>query len=149
MFRPTPRERAVVIQRPADRYGTAPRKAPRSVLILLGVLVVVAGLVVAYLGYRQYGPQDIEAERIGYDVIDDSTVTLDFKVTRAEPNKPVVCYVRALDPDQVEVGRREVLIAGSTDKTVRIDTVIRTSARTGAASVYGCSDKVPAYLHAG
>lgn len=139
----------MVTDRPADRYGTAPRKTHRLLPILAGVVVVIIGLGVAYLGYQQYGPKDIEPERIGYNVVNDSTVTLDFKLTRQDPNQPVVCFVRALDPDSIEVGRREVLIAGSDDKTVRINTTIRTTARAGAANIYGCSENIPEYLRAG
>ncbi len=139
----------MVTERPADRYGTAPRKTSRLLLIIVGAIVAVIGLGVAYLGYQQYGPQEIEPARIGYNVVDDSTVTLDFKLTRQDPNQPVVCYVRALDPDNIEVGRREVLISGSDNETVRIETIIRTSARAGAANIYGCSENVPGYLRAG
>ncbi|MFI6868488.1 DUF4307 domain-containing protein [Nocardia sp. NPDC050406] len=139
----------MVTQRPADRYGTAPRASRRPLLYLVGAIVVIAGLVVAYLGYRQYGPKDIEPERIGYNVVSDSEVTVDFKLTRKDPEQPVVCYVRALDPDNHEVGRREILIPGSDEETVRVNTVIRTSGRAGAANIYGCSENVPAYLRAG
>ncbi|MGY5283502.1 DUF4307 domain-containing protein, partial [Nocardia gipuzkoensis] len=45
---------------PADRYGTRPRKRRRWVVPALGVVVVLAGLGVAYLGYQKYGPDDIE-----------------------------------------------------------------------------------------
>ncbi|GAB4588841.1 DUF4307 domain-containing protein [Nocardia sp. IFM 10818] len=118
-------------------------------MILLGAGVLIAGVIVAYLGYQQYGPKDIEPERIGYTVVDDSTVEVDFKLTRKNPETPVVCYVRALDADGVEVGRREVLVPASTDGTVRLTTVVKTIERAGAGNIYGCSEKVPAYLRAG
>lgn len=139
----------MVTQRPADRYGTAPRTNRRPLAYLIGAIVVIAGLGVAYLGYRQYGPQDIEPDRIGYNVVSDSEVTLDFKLTRSDPEQSVVCFVRALNGDNLEVGRREVLIPGSDEKTVRVNTIIRTTARAGAANTYGCSHNVPAYLRVG
>ncbi|WP_307817553.1 DUF4307 domain-containing protein [Nocardia acididurans] len=136
-------------ERPADRYGISRRKTPRWLPYALGVFVIAAGVVVAFLGYRTYGPKDIEPERLGYTVVDDSTVDVDFKVTRQDPGKPIVCYVRALTGDSTEVGRREVLIPASDSGTVRLTTRLRTTERAGAANIYGCSDKVPAYLRAG
>ncbi|AYF72824.1 DUF4307 domain-containing protein [Nocardia yunnanensis] len=136
-------------ERPADRYGIAPKKQRRWLPWALGAIVIAAGLGVSYLGYRTYGPQDIEPDRIGYSIIDDSTVSVDFKVTRKDPGTPVVCFVRAMDGDTDEVGRREILVPASDSGTVRVVTEIKTTRRAGAGNVYGCSDHVPAYLRAG
>ncbi|NKY25402.1 DUF4307 domain-containing protein [Nocardia gamkensis] len=134
---------------PADRYGTRPRKPRRWIVPVLGVLVVLAGLGVAYLGYQKYGPEDIEAEQLGYVVVDDSTMTIRLKVTRADPERPVVCFVRAMARDGSELGRREVLVEPSSSGTVELTTVVRSSARPASGSVYACSDRVPGYLRAG
>lgn len=134
---------------PADRYGIRPRKPRRWVALALGVVVVLAGLGIAYLGYQKYGPDDIEAEQLGYVVLDDSTMTIRLKVTRADPERPVVCFVRAMARDGSELGRREVLIEPSGSGTVELTTVVRSSARPASGSVYACSDQVPGYLRAG
>ncbi|MCC3328989.1 DUF4307 domain-containing protein [Nocardia abscessus] len=134
---------------PADRYGTRPRKRRRWVAPALGVVVVLAGLGIAYLGYQKYGPDDIEAEQLGYVVVDDSTMTIRLKVTRADPQRPVVCFVRAMARDGSELGRREVLVEPSGSGTVELTTVVRSSARPASGSVYACSDQVPGYLRAG
>jgi hypothetical protein len=134
---------------PADRYGIRPRKPRRWVALALGVVVVLAGLGIAYLGYQKYGPDDIEAEQLGYVVVDDSTMTIRLKVTRADPERPVVCFVRAMARDGSELGRREVLIEPSGSGTVELTTVVRSSARPASGSVYACSDQVPGYLRAG
>ncbi|WP_405485724.1 DUF4307 domain-containing protein [Nocardia sp. NBC_00511] len=136
-------------ERPADRYGDKPRQNRRWLPYALGLVVVLAGLGVAYLGYKTYGPQAIEPDRVGYTIVDDSNTSVDFKVTRKNPGTPVVCFVRAMDGDTDEVGRREVLVPGSDSGTVLVTTTIKTSRRAGAGNVYGCSDKVPAYLRAG
>ncbi|MFR9750948.1 DUF4307 domain-containing protein [Nocardia sp. 004] len=135
-------------QRP-DRYGT--RQAPRRRWIApaLGALVVLAGFGVAYLGFQKYGPKDIEAEQLGYTVVDDSTMTIRFKVTRADPAQQVVCFVRAMARDGSELGRREVLIEPSDSTAVQLTTVVRASARPVSGSVYGCSAQVPGYLRTG
>ncbi|MFE2998874.1 DUF4307 domain-containing protein [Nocardia sp. NPDC059246] len=136
-------------ERPADRYGITPRKTRRWLPYALGAVVILAGLGVSYLGYRTYGPQAIEPDRIGYTIVDDSTVSVDFKVTRKDPGQAVVCFVRAMDGDTDEVGRREILVPGSDSGTVRVVTTIKTTRRAGAGNVYGCTDHVPAYLRAG
>ncbi|HLS76409.1 MAG TPA: DUF4307 domain-containing protein [Nocardia sp.] len=132
--------------RPADRYGTQAANRPAWLLPLVALVVLLAGAGVAYLGFQKYGPAEIEAEELGYTVVDDETVRLRFKVTRTDPATPVVCFVRAMDRDTVEVGRREVLITGSEHGTVEIATEIRTSSRPSSGSVYGCSATVPEYL---
>nr|WP_024800072.1 DUF4307 domain-containing protein [Nocardia sp. BMG51109] len=133
----------------ADRYGTRPARRRRWLPYALGAAVVVAGLIVAFVGYRQFGPKEIEPEQLGYTIVDDSTLDIHFKVTREHPDRPVVCFVRAMDSDQVEVGRRELLIQPSTSGTVEATTTIRTTARPATGDIYGCSDDVPAYLRAG
>ncbi|WP_174189390.1 DUF4307 domain-containing protein [Nocardia barduliensis] len=133
----------------ADRYGTRPQRRRRWVAPALSAVVVLAGLGVAYLGYQKYGPDEIEAEQLGYVVVDDSTMTIRLKVTRADPRRPVVCFVRAMARDGSELGRREVLVEPSGSGTVELTTVVRSSARPASGSVYACSDQVPGYLRAG
>src|SRR5690606_36381015 len=106
-----PRERPVMSDpvpngvgaRPADRYGTQAANRPAWLLPLVALVVLLAGAGVAYLGFQKYGPAEIEAEELGYTVVDDETVRLRFKVTRTDPATPVVCFVRAIDRDTVEV----------------------------------------------
>ncbi|WP_227996668.1 DUF4307 domain-containing protein [Nocardia australiensis] len=134
--------------RRADRYGTEPRRRKRWIPVVLGVVVVLLGLGVAYLGWQKYGPDDITAEQLGYTVVDDSTMTVQLKVTRKDPQRPVVCFVRAMARDGSELGRREVLIEPSISGTIKMSTTVRSSARPSASSIYACSDQVPAYLRA-
>lgn len=131
----------------ADRYGTASRSRGRGRLLalVLGVVVVV-GLGVAYLGWTKFGPEEISSEQLGYTVVDDSTIQVRIKVTRADPSKPVVCVLRAMDRNVAEVGRREVLVQPSEYGTVEVTSVIKTSARPSAGTIYTCTDEVPAYL---
>jgi hypothetical protein len=130
----------------ADRYGRrARRPAPRWVRwALLGVFVV-AGLVVAVVGYRNLGAQPIEADETGFVVQDDHAVQITFTVTRDQPERPAVCIVRARDANGSETGRREVLIVPGAG-TVRSTTLLHTIARPNTGEVFGCSYQVPAYL---
>ncbi|WP_280234660.1 DUF4307 domain-containing protein [Nocardia cyriacigeorgica] len=145
--------------RNADRYGTrastGQRATRRLIMVILAVVVLAAGAVVAYLGWSKYGPDDIQAEQLGYTVIDDSTIEIRIKVTRDDPTRSVVCFVRAMARDNSEVGRREVLVQGVEQSkvddygTIELTTRVRSSERPSSGSVYGCTDKVPAYLRAG
>ncbi|PXX68708.1 uncharacterized protein DUF4307 [Nocardia tenerifensis] len=135
--------------RPTDRYGTKPPVRRRWLPLVLGVVVVLLGAGVAFIGYQKYGPKDIEAEQLGYTIDDDATVTVRIKVTRKDPARPVVCFVRAMARDSVEVGRREVLIEPSTSGTIEQTTTVKASARPASSSIYGCSSDVPSYLRAG
>ncbi|MEV0686086.1 DUF4307 domain-containing protein [Nocardia sp. NPDC050378] len=132
--------------RHAERYGTKPPVRRPWVLALLGVGVVVAGFVVAYLGFQKYGPKPIETEQLGYVVVDDSTLEMRVKVTRDEPRNAVVCFVRAMDRDGAEVGRREILVPGSEATSVQVSTTVKASSRPSAGDIYGCTEDVPSYL---
>lgn len=133
----------------ADRYGAAPHPKRRWIPFALGAVVLAAGLGVAYLGFQKYGPEDIDTEQLGYTVVDDSTISVHLKLTRKDPQQPVVCFVRAMARDGSELGRREVLIAPASSGTVELTTTVRASARPVSSSVYGCSEDVPKYLRAG
>jgi len=135
--------------RRTDRYGTTPRPSRRWIPIALGAVVLAAGLGVAYIGFQKYGPDDIDAEQLGYTVVDDATISVHLKVTRKDPEQPVVCFVRAMARDGSELGRREVLIEPSSSGTIELTTTVRASARPISSSIYGCSDDVPKYLRAG
>lgn len=133
---------------PADRYPSSGgrRRSSRAVMVLLGVLVVALGLGIAYIGYREFGVQEIEGKQVSFEVIDDSTLTLELTVTRQDPSRPAVCIVRARSKAGDETGRREVYVAPSPSGTVHFDTTIRTTRPPAIGEVYGCSFDVPAYL---
>ncbi|WP_316576035.1 DUF4307 domain-containing protein [Nocardia canadensis] len=139
---------AAAAARHADRYGTKPPARRTWVVVVLGIGVLVAGVGVAFLGFQKYGPKAIETEQLGYVVVDDATLTVRMKVTRDDPRQPVVCFVRAMDRDSAEVGRREVLVPGSDSTSVQVTTTVRSSARPSAGDIYGCTDQVPGYLRA-
>lgn len=145
----SPADPVTAAARHADRYGTRPPVRRWWVAALLGAGVVVAGLVVAALGFQKYGPKAIETEQLGYVVVDDSTLTVRMKVTRDHPERAVVCFVRAMDRGGAEVGRREVLIPGSPAGSVEVTTTVRSSARPSAGDIYGCTEDIPGYLKAG
>ncbi|MQA15997.1 MAG: DUF4307 domain-containing protein [Pseudonocardiaceae bacterium] len=130
---------------PEGRYGRRTRATPRWVRALLLGLVVLAGVAVAVVGYRNLADPPIEGQRLGFELLDGNAVRLRFEVVRDEPHRPGVCIVRARSLDGTETGRREVYVPAA-EGGVALSAVIRTSRPPVTADVYGCSLRVPAYL---
>lgn len=138
------------IPRPDARYGRTRLSRPsrRRAAIVLGVLVVAAGIAVAVLGYQRLGTSDVSGSLAGYQVIDSETAAVTISVTRSDPSRPVDCIVRVRSKDGGETGRREVLVAPSTAATVQVTTTVKSSRPPAMADVYGCGTDVPGYLRA-
>ncbi|MGE2730092.1 DUF4307 domain-containing protein [Mycolicibacterium vaccae] len=136
------------MERPTDRYGQR-RLAPgrrRLIIVALTVLVLVAGVAIAYVGFDRLGSQDVKGEINTFQVLDDSTVEITMNVTRKDPSVPAVCIVRARAADGDEVGRREILVAPAADSTVQVTADVKASKPPAVGDVYGCGTDVPAYL---
>lgn len=137
---------------PAGRYptGSGPsgvRKAPkRATKIALVALVVLVGLGVAYYAYSKFSVKPIEGSQLSFDIVDDSTMSIRFSVTRQDPEQPAVCIVRARSRDGSETGRREIYIPQSASGSVELTTEVKTSSPPAVGDVYGCSLDVPQYL---
>ena len=136
------------ISRPEARYGRSrlSRIPRRWVIVTLGALVVVAGLVVALIGYHRFGTSDVKGTMAGYRVIDDQTASITISVTRSDPSRPVDCIVRVRAQDGSETGRRELLVPPSDAATVQVTTTVKSFEPPVVADIYGCGTDVPAYL---
>ena len=137
-----------MIDRPAARYGRQriSRRSRRWWAIGLTALVLVAGVVVAIVASQRLGSGDVQGELGGYQLVDDETLSVTVKVTRSDPSRPVVCIVRARSIDGSETGRREVLVAPSSQDTVNITTIVKSTRPPVVGDVYGCGTDVPPYL---
>jgi hypothetical protein len=137
-----------VIERPAARYGRQrlSRRSRRRVIVVLSVLIVAAGLAVAFVGFQRLGTAEVKGDLGGYTLLDGETVQVTISVTREDPSQPVVCIVRARSLDGAETGRREVLVPASSQTTVQVTTVVKSSRPPVIGDVYGCGTEVPAYL---
>lgn len=135
-----------VRERPAGRYGKPAGKHSRRWWYwgLLAVFVS-AGVVVAYVAYRNLGSTPIDAEVTSYRVVDDNTVTASFTVDRNHPNQAADCIAYALASDGAEVARGEVYVPPS-ETTIQLSTELRTDKRATTVEFYGCSYQVPSYL---
>ncbi len=122
------------------------RRSRRWWAIGLTAAVLAAGLAVAVLGSQRLGRGEVQGELVGYQLIDDETLAVTVKVTRADPSRPVVCIVRARAVDGGETGRREVLVPPSSQDTVNITTTVKSTRRPVVGDVYGCGTDVPPYL---
>ena len=91
----------------------------------------------------------MKGELGGYRIVDDETVEVTVSVTLDDPSRRVVCIVRARSYDGNEIGRREVLVAPSTEETVQVRTIVKTSMPAVVGEVYGCGSDVPPYLVGG
>jgi len=134
--------------RPEARYGRSrlSRGSRRRVAIALGALVIVAGVVIAVVGYQRLGTSDVKGALAGYRVIDDQTAAITISVTRSDPSRPVDCIVRVRSKDGSETGRRELLVPASQAATVQVTTTVKSSQPPVMADIYGCGADVPAYL---
>jgi hypothetical protein len=116
------------------------------IVVGLFALIVIVGVGIALVAFQRLGTGDVKGELAGYRLLDDQTVEVTITVTRADPSRSVVCIVRARSIDGSETGRREVLVAPSSQATVQVSAPVKTSRPPAMGDVYGCGTDVPAYL---
>jgi len=135
-------------QRPTARYGRRPisLRVRRWAIAGTAALVLAAGVVVAIVGYQRIGTTDVEGTMVAYRLVDDKTVEVTITVTRSDPSRSAVCIVRARSKDGAETGRREVLVAPSTQASVQVTTDVVTSRPPVMGDIYGCGHDIPRYL---
>jgi hypothetical protein len=139
-------------QLPEGRYGPwgGGRHRRWAALVWL-LLAVLAGLVVAVIGYHNLGSTPVRGEALGFTLLDGNPdpgtygVRLRLNVIRDDPSRPAVCIVRARSRDGEETGRREVYVPPTAGPII-LTTLVRTSRPAVTADVYGCSLAVPPYL---
>jgi Domain of unknown function (DUF4307) len=137
-----------MIERPTARYGQQRLSASsrRRLVIGLTILIVLAGVALAMVAFQRLGTAPVKGELSSYKLLDNETVGITISVTRENPAQPVVCIVRARALDGSESGRRELLVAPSTARTVQVSTVVKSTKPPVVGDVYGCGTDVPAYL---
>lgn len=141
--RPTPRS-GPRASYPAERSASARRRW----FIALATAALIAGVVIAVLGYQRFADPEVSGETGSYEVITPGLVRVHYSVTRKDPSRPVACVVRARAYDGSEVGRREIIVAPSDHGQVSEIADVRTSREAFTGEVFGCTTNVPPYLDA-
>ena len=132
---------------PPTRYGRGRLLPPsRRRAAALAVVVAAVGVVIAAIAYQRLGRSDVNGTLAGYRLIDGQTVSVTISVTRKDPSRPVDCIVRVRAKDGSESGRREVLVAPSSQATVQVTTIVKSSKPAVVGDIYGCGTDVPGYL---
>jgi hypothetical protein len=137
-----------MIERPAARYGRQrlSRRSRRRVVVILSAVIVAAGVALAIVAFQRLGTGEVKGELGGYTLVDGETVQVTISVTRKDPSQPVVCIIRARSVDGAETGRRELLVPPSSQATVQVTAVVKSSRKPVIGDVYGCGTDVPGYL---
>ncbi|HWD01220.1 MAG TPA: DUF4307 domain-containing protein [Amycolatopsis sp.] len=132
--------------RPADRYGSAAKTAPKRWRrwAFLAIALVVS-FAVAWIAYVNLGQASIDAERVAFEARPGNAMQVTINVTRDDPDKPGVCIVRVRDKSGAESGRKEVLVPAGAGHS-RVSTVVKSIDLPVTADVYGCSYSIPRYM---
>ncbi|MCK7675775.1 DUF4307 domain-containing protein [Corynebacterium pygosceleis] len=136
---------------PSDRYAVTADGSRGNLsgrIIAIGsVLFLVAAVVVTVQYFQKTAAATVSATTSGFErTEDESTLRMFVDVTRKNTDTDSYCVIQALDYDKIEVGRREFLIPPGGESTERYTVEIPTRGLPVAGKVYGCHEKVPAYL---
>jgi hypothetical protein len=120
-----------------ERYGRRRSRGGRiATWLVVGVLAAGAVGTVAWLTFAN-STSSVDADAIGYTVVDARTVTLRFQVT-APVGSEVVCALEADDEDHGIVGWQIVRYPGSTSHSQARTETIRTVATATTGLVNSC-----------
>ncbi|HEX5496311.1 MAG TPA: DUF4307 domain-containing protein [Mycobacteriales bacterium] len=123
--------------RPAERYGRrAGRPGPGWLPALLVALVLLAGLGIALVAYRNLGGPGVSGTVTAFTTTADH-VDITFVVQRDKPDRRAVCLARARSASGIEVGSAEVAVPAGSGRA-RITYRLATSTRAVTGEVTGC-----------
>lgn len=122
---------------PIDRYGRAPSRRAR--VILVGVVALVVVVAVGWFAWAAYESRtSATGTDVGFDVVDNATVRVTFDVTKPK-DKTATCVVQALDSGFAVVGTSRVQVGPTDQGVVRRTATIRTTNRATTGQVTSCS----------
>ena len=110
----------------------------RPLTLVLGAVVAVVSLGVAFLLYSRYGDADLRAGVRTFTVESDTLVRVQFDVVK-DPATAALCTVRARGADGGEVATALVRIEPSPQSRQVITRELATTARAVSGEVTGCS----------
>jgi hypothetical protein len=105
-----------------------------------GTVTVLAGLGVAWLGYRNLGDPPISGSVLGWGPAPSGTaLSVRFAVHRDHPERPATCTLRARAKDGAQVGTIQVAVPKSTTRDVAVTADLPIRSTAGVAEVYTCA----------
>ena len=125
---------------PAGRYGRRREQRRRRPWLLVSALAVVllGGIMVAYVEYQKYGDPAYDAEVISYTDITDAGLVVHFRVNVPD-GATAVCAVRARNRAGATVGAEEVRVNGVPGgDPIVVDHRLATSERAFIGEVLRC-----------
>ncbi len=130
-------------RRPPGRYDEPSLVGQRILAVLLGGMFVALVLSIVLAFYSRFGREEVRVQEIGFSVLSDTEVRVDFAVTFArETDARAYCTVRSRDEFGREIGRQLVEV-GRTSERVVVAHVLATSRRAVTGEVNGCSLQPP------
>lgn len=123
---------------PPDRYGRGdPAAGRRRAMIGGGVVVVLLLAWAGWVAVRQ-ATTPVRWQTGAFDAQDDGHAALTFRVT-TDPGRSVVCTVRMFNSGLTEVGRADVTVGPSTDRTFASTVTIPTFEAATSGQVRACA----------
>lgn len=128
---------APVVPTLADRYGRAPSRSRRA-MVIVAVSVVVAAALGWFAWAAWSGRASATGSDVGFVVVDDGTVRVTFDVTKPK-DRSATCTIQALDTGFSVVGTVRVQVPRSSRDVVRQTSTVRTTNRATTGRVESCS----------
>ena len=132
-------------RRPPGRYDEPSLVGQRILAVLLAGMFVALVLSIVLAFYSRFGREEVRVQEIGFSVLSDTAVRVDFAVTFAadEPGQDrAYCTVRSRDAVGREIGRQLVEVRRTGERVV-VAHVLATSRRAVTGEVDGCSLQPP------
>jgi hypothetical protein len=127
--------------RAQERYGRHARLMPsRRVLAAGATLTVLAGLGLAWIGYRTLGDPPISGSVLGWEpTLSGTALSVRFAVHRDHPDRSATCTLRARGKDGAQVGTAAIAVPKSTTQDVAVTADLPISSTAVMAEVYSCA----------
>ncbi len=110
----------------------------RRTPLVLGTLVALAMVAVAWLFYRAFGQGGgVQYGVRSYVVASDSRVRVEFEVAK-DPARTAVCTVRARDRTGAEAGSAQVTVGPAAGRSTIVSYDLTTTSRAATGEVTGC-----------
>ncbi|MEU4244431.1 DUF4307 domain-containing protein [Actinoplanes sp. NPDC026619] len=124
---------------PPGRYGRRREARRRRVLPIAALILVILGsLLVTYKLYQRYGQTDYQAQIVGWQEPNDTTMLIKFRVT-VPAGGAAECVLRARDFGGNEIGRRTVVVrAAAGQSSLEAEESVTTTVKGSVGDVLGC-----------